>query len=205
MSPAPAAGPARALGAILCGVLTGVALKRLAHTAPARAIALRSLLVAALLAGVALATRAPILRLAGRALSRAVLDAAAGLAFALAVFELPLALLFAILAALPLVSVLLSRLWHGEPIGRARGAALLVGLAGVLCVLCPSLAISPLGLALAAVSVAAYAARDAVTRRLPAGTRTLSVALASALKIAACAPVLPGAAPWCRRPPRTSA
>lgn len=189
-------GVAHALAAIFAGVLGGVALKLMAVTPPGQAIVERSAIAGLMLLALVVATGAPLLRMPVRAWARAALDAVAALTFALAVFELPLALLSALIATLPLVTTLMSRAVLREPVGPTRAAALVVGFAGVLWILQPGLAISPLGLGLALVSVLAYAARDVATRTLPPGTATLSVALVSSVMVAAATLALSGGTDW---------
>ena len=172
---------ALALTAFFCGTLSGVFLKSVAATPPGQAVVLRTLAAFAVLAlAVLLWPRPAGQRRVGRAgLLRAVLDAVAGLSFALAIFSLPLSLLASIHATLPILSVTLSALILSEPLGRRTLAALGLALAGTLLVLKPGLSFSALGIGLAIVSTLAFALRDIVTRRLAPDTDTRKVVLVS--------------------------
>ncbi|MDT0684397.1 DMT family transporter [Roseicyclus sp. F158] len=177
-------GAPLALVALFCGVASSVMLKGIADLAPGHAIAIRSAIAAGLLAlviGVRMARgKSGGLDRAGAA--RAVFDALAGLTFALAIFELPLALLATIHATMPLVSVALAALILREPLPARALVAIAVGFAGVVVILDPGFGASPLGLTLALVSTFAYACRDLVTRRLrPEADMLKSVILSSVL------------------------
>ncbi|RVV99464.1 DMT family transporter [Mesobaculum littorinae] len=182
--PCGSGGTRLALAALFCGVASSVLLKGVGGLAPGHAIALRSGLAIALLAVVigVRAARGRVGRLDRAGAARAALDALAGLTFALAIFELPLALLSAIQAAMPLVSVALAALVLREPLPRRALLAIAMGFAGVIVILNPGLGASPLGLALALISTLAYACRDLVTRRLrPEADMLKSVILSSLL------------------------
>ncbi|WP_073015045.1 DMT family transporter [Roseibium suaedae] len=173
-----------ALSALFCGVASSVFLKSVSALPGGQAIAIRSAFALVLLLAV-IAVRS--LKGSGARLGktgcvRAVLDATAGLAFAYAVFELPLGLLASIHATLPLVSVALAAILLREPLSRRVLLAIVMGAAGVLVILQPGLEASPLGLALALLSLFAYALRDLVTRRMEAGGDLVkSVALSAFL------------------------
>ena len=128
--------------------------------------------------------------------ARAALDAVAGLCFALAVFEMPLGLLASIHATLPVVSTILSAALLGERMRPVAWVASILALCGTLLILKPGFGPSPLGVWLAVCSTLAYASRDIVTRRLPAGTDTLKIVLASLSLIGAASALLPDDIPW---------
>ncbi|WP_010139666.1 DMT family transporter [Oceanicola sp. S124] len=175
-------GPA--LLALFCGVASSACLKGMSLPA-GPAITLRALIALTLLSTLVVWRWR---RGAGGPLSpsgalRAGLDGLAGLTFALAVFELPLGLLAAIHATVPLVSVALAALILREPLGPRVLVALGLGLVGILIISAPGLEASPRGLVLALVSVFAYAARDLVTRRLRPGTDMVKSVTLSTLLI----------------------
>jgi drug/metabolite transporter (DMT)-like permease len=173
-----------ALTALLSGVLASVFLKLAAGLASAEAIALRSLSALALLALILAVRHRQGMRgpLGRQGALRACVDAIAGLTFALAVFRLPLAVLATIHATLPLVTTALSALVLREPMRRTTWAALALGFIGVALILRPGGEVSAAGLALAVISTLAYAARDIVTRSMPAAADPLkSVFLSSTL------------------------
>ncbi|WP_283639033.1 DMT family transporter [Marinovum algicola] len=204
MKPGPtASGQLLALVALFSGVASGVVLKAIGATPPGEAIALRSAMAFAVLALVVLARRRGEARLIGpRGGLRAVLDAVAALCFSLAIFEIPLALLAAIHATLPIVSVILSGVLLKERLRALNWLALALACAGTLLILQPGLAFSPLGIGLALISTLAYALRDIVTRLLPPRTDTIRIALVSLALAGSLAALLPGQAGWVMPPAR---
>jgi drug/metabolite transporter (DMT)-like permease len=184
--------------AIFCGVAAGLSLKMLVVTPASQALVERSVLAALAVLGFILLRRPEQLfkPLTKAVVLRASLDAIAALTFALAVFELPLALLTALHLSLPILTTLLAVPLLGERMGRLQWAALGTGFLGVLIILQPSLAISGLGLVLALVSTLAYGLRDIVTRRLPPTADTARTALLAIALIGCAAALVPSDRPW---------
>jgi len=176
-------GTGMAAAAIFCGVFSGMLLK-LADSMPGtEAMALRATLALLIVGGIVVFGRG---RLQGNlgigGLVRALLDAIAGLCFALAIFELPLSMLAAVHATLPLFSTVLSAIILKEKVRRSGWLGLVIGLVGVAAILQPSAAISPLGIILAFVSTLAYAFRDLATRTMSPGQDPMkSICLSLAL------------------------
>lgn len=189
----PDPGQSLALVALFCGVAAGVALKAIGPMPAGEAIALRSVLAFALIAGIIALRRRTTARGVGpRGMVRAGLDALAALTFSLAIFEIPLSLLASIHATLPVLSVILSGVVLKERLRAGNWAALALACCGTLMILQPGLAFSPLGITLALVSTLAYALRDVTTRRLPPQTDTFRIALVSLVLVGAVAAALPG-------------
>lgn len=190
-------GQALALIALFCGVASGVALKAIGPMPPGEAIALRSVLAFALIAGLIPLRRNSSTRLIGpRGMARAGLDALAALSFSLAIFEIPLSLLASIHATLPVLSVVLSGVLLKERLRAGNWLALALACCGTLLILQPGLEFSPLGIALALVSTLAYGFRDVATRQLPLGTDTLRIALISLALVGSVAAILPSGGSW---------
>jgi len=190
-------GQALALVALFSGVVAGVVLKMIETVPPGQAITWRSALAFAALALAVLLRKGGSPGLIGpRGLLRAVLDAIAGLTFALAIFLIPLSLLASIHATLPILSVVLSGALLGERLRKATWAALALACLGTLLILKPGLAFSPLGVGLALASTLAYGLRDVVTRVLPPRTDTLKIALASLALVGLAAALIPSGQAW---------
>lgn len=190
-------GQALALIALFSGVASGVALKAIGPMPPGEAIALRSVLAFALIAGLIPLRRNSSTCLIGpRGMARAGLDALAALTFSLAIFEIPLSLLASIHATLPVLSVILSAVLLKERLHAGNWLALALACCGTLLILQPGLEFSLLGIALALVSTLAYGFRDVATRQLPLGTDTLRIALISLALVGSVAAVLPSGGSW---------
>ncbi|MFN6979813.1 MAG: DMT family transporter [Gemmobacter sp.] len=147
-----------------------------------QAIFLRGALATAFLGLAALATgalRQPVARRdIVRVGIRGVAEIGAAWFFILALFNLPLANVTAVLQALPLTVTLAAALFMGEPVGWRRFTAIGVGFCGVILIVRPG----PEGFnlyALAALAaVACVTVRDLVTRRLTPAMPSLLVAAA---------------------------
>lgn len=190
-------GQALALVALFSGVAAGVLLKATETIPPGQAIAWRSALAfAAIALAVVLRKGASPGMIGSRGLLRAMLDAVAGLTFALAIFQIPLSLLASIHATLPILSVVLSGAMLGERLRPVTWVALCLACLGTLLILKPGLAFSPLGIGLALISTLAYALRDVVTRLLPPRTDTLKIALASLALVGIAAALIPSGQAW---------
>jgi drug/metabolite transporter (DMT)-like permease len=93
----------------------------------------------------------------------------------LAIALIPLAVVTAILQAMPLVVTMAAALFLGEPVGWRRWAAILVGFAGVLMIIRPGSADFDPAALLAVGAVLALTARDLATRRVPATIHSLQL------------------------------
>jgi len=121
---------------------------------------------------------------------RAVCEGGATLFFLSALVQLPFANLAAILQTLPLAVTVGAALFLGEQVGWRRWLAILVGLIGVLIIIRPGMNGFHSASILVLVSVAFAAARDLVTRQIPAQLPSLLVSGFSALFIATLGMVL---------------
>jgi drug/metabolite transporter (DMT)-like permease len=115
-----------------------------------------------------------------RVMLRAGLDLLATVGFITALLHMELANLTAIMQAVPLAVAFLSRAVLGERVGTLRAVAIAVGFAGVLLIVRPSPIHFSAFDGLALLIVLAVAARDLVTRTVPAHVPSLIVALANA-------------------------
>lgn len=91
----------------------------------------------------------------------------------MAIVLVPLAVVTAILQAMPLAVTLGAALFLGEPVGWRRWLAIGIGFAGVLLILRPGAASFDPAALLAVVAVLALSARDLATRRVPAQVHSL--------------------------------
>lgn len=115
-------------------------------------------------------------------LTRSVIEGVVAITFIMALGLMPLADITAILLATPLLITALSVIVLGEKVGWRRWSAVAVGFAGMLLVIRPGgSAIPPLALALALAAALGVAARDLMTRRVPADVPTVIVAVTSTL------------------------
>ena len=110
---------------------------------------------------------------------RAVLDAVANTVFILALSRMRLADLLAINLVSPLMLTMLLAFFFGEPVGRRRWAAILIGLLGTLFIVKPSPASFNIWALVAFMSAAASAARDVATRRIDPHVPTLAITFVS--------------------------
>jgi drug/metabolite transporter (DMT)-like permease len=92
-----------------------------------------------------------------------------------AIATLPLAEVFAIEFTIPVWTALLAAVFLGERLTRARGIALALGLAGVLLVLRPGVAIVQVGALAALGSALAYAVAHLLTKRLTTTEAPLAI------------------------------
>ncbi|MFN3281546.1 MAG: DMT family transporter [Tabrizicola sp.] len=114
--------------------------------------------------------------LRGVPLWRTLAEAAAAMLYIMALALAPLSMTSALLQASPLVVVAGAALFLGERVGWRRWASILVGFAGVLVILEPwGAAFDPTGL-LTVACVVVLAARDLLTRVMPARIGTFQVA-----------------------------
>ena len=116
---------------------------------------------------------------------RATLDLIATVLFVTALMHMEIANLTSIMQAVPLAVALLSMVVLKEQIGLRRGAAIVLGFAGVLMIVKPSPASFNIFDLLALLIVFAVAVRDLVTKSIPSRVPTQIVALANALFVTA--------------------
>jgi len=113
--------------------------------------------------------------LRGAVLVRNLAEVASAVMVVLAIALVPLAVVTAILQAMPLVVTLGAALFLREPVGWRRWAAIMVGLVGVLMILRPgSVAFDPAAL-FAVAAVVSLTVRDLATRRVPAQVHSLQL------------------------------
>jgi drug/metabolite transporter (DMT)-like permease len=154
-----------------------------------QAIAIRGVLAVALL--LAFARFAGGLRLPDARRDRGLLalrtlaEVGATLTFLGALVHMPLANISAIMQALPLAITLTAALVFGEAIGWRRLTAIAVGFAGVLLIVRPGTEGFDRWSVLGLLSVCFVVVRDLSTRRMSGGLSTATVALGSAVAVAA--------------------
>ena len=115
---------------------------------------------------------------------RAVAEMGAAFFFITALFQMPLANVSAILQSLPLAVTLAGAVFLGEPVGRARLAAILVGFVGVLLIVRPGAEGFGWPALFALASVACVTLRDLLSRTVPAETPSLLVAAVTSAAVA---------------------
>ena len=113
-----------------------------------------------------------------------------------ALFQLPLANATAINLSSPLMIALLARLILGERVDRARWLAIAAGFVGVLLVIQPRSDGFNVYAWLCLLATLIYAFRDLLTRKIPAGTPSILVTLATAAVVWAMAAVLLAIEGW---------
>lgn len=121
--------------------------------------------------------------------------------FFIALVQMPLASLSAIMQALPLAVTAAAALFLGERVGWRRMLAICTGFLGVLLIIRPGPEGIDLSAIVALVSVAFVVVRDLATRRLPPGVPSTTVALTSAVSVTVVCAILSTAEPWQPVPP----
>lgn len=114
---------------------------------------------------------------------RAMCEGGATLLFLTALVQLPFANLTAILQSLPLAVTVGAAIFLREPVGWRRWLAIVIGLIGVLIIIRPGMDGFQFASILVLLSVVFAAARDLITRQLPAQLPSLLVSGFSALFI----------------------
>ncbi|MFO6465460.1 DMT family transporter [Jannaschia sp. KMU-145] len=132
------------------------------------------------------------------AFGRSAAETAAFLPFLLALQNMPLANITAILAALPLSITAAGALFLGERVGWRRWTAIGVGLVGVLLIVRPGTEGFNAWSAVAMITVLLATARDLLTRRLSRDTPSLNVAAITAAMVTLLGLALSLAEPWGR-------
>jgi drug/metabolite transporter (DMT)-like permease len=108
-------------------------------------------------------------------------EAGATVSFLIALAHLPIAIVSAVLQALPLAVTMGAALVFNEGVGWRRWLAIAVGFAGVLIIVRPGFEGFSVYSLLALASVACCAVRDLATKRIPQAIPTLLVSTATAL------------------------
>jgi drug/metabolite transporter (DMT)-like permease len=127
---------------------------------------------------------------------RAAMDIVGTFAYLIAMFRMPLAEATAINMAAPLLIVILAVVFLRERVAWARWAAVLVGFVGTLLVVRPGGDAFSVWAALAAAATVLTAARDIVTRRIPAGVPSLVVGFVTASTVMAAGCIGAGLEGW---------
>ncbi len=156
-----------------------------------QAIALRGLMITAVLIVVALIWGNFTLRAAkrdwGLVALRTAAEAIGTLFFLTALFKMPIANLSAILQALPLTVTLAAALFLREPVGWRRLTAILIGFVGVILIVQPGTDGFSIYSVLGIAAVIAVTVRDLAARKLTATVPSILVALVAAIGVTALA------------------
>ena len=187
--------------------LNDACVKLVAQSLPLfQVVALRGVVTTALLVALACAfggLRLPIGRADRRRIGwRTLWEVGAMVPFFIALTNMPLANVVAILAALPLTITLAAAVWLREPVGWWRVGAIAVGFAGVVLIVQPGTEGFTSYSLVALVAVAAVTARDMATRRLSPGVSSLSVAAITAGAVAIFGAAMSLSEPWLSPQPR---
>jgi drug/metabolite transporter (DMT)-like permease len=176
-------GLLQVLAAVLAGVGNNFCFKLLAALPISHIVVMRSL-GAMLAIGIVVAAHrdgrmaGPTgLRFSAAAVGRALCEAVATVSLVVAITIMPMALVTGILMTIPIFVTLIGRVAFQEPTPEGAWTAIGAGFIGALLVVQPGLEISPVGMIAAAISAGAFAARDALTRRVPSEWSSLSMTL----------------------------
>lgn len=120
---------------------------------------------------------------------RTIAEVFAAILFILALFNMPIANINAILQVVPLMVTACAAVFLGERVGWRRWAAILVGFLGVMIVIRPGLEGFDAWSLVALGSMLFITVRDLTTRTMPRGIPTLLVALVTAIAVALTGPV----------------
>lgn len=147
-------------------------------------MALRGAFVLPLLLGYALYTGTVSLRIPrrdwGNLSLRTVGEVVSSVLYLLALQQMPLANLSAIIQSLPLLVTLAAAVFFGERLGRWRIMAILVGFVGVLIILRPGTSAFDIWSAVAVGAVLLIALRDLITRRFDASVSSTTISIYAA-------------------------
>jgi drug/metabolite transporter (DMT)-like permease len=120
---------------------------------------------------------------------RTVAEIFAAILFILALFNMPIANINAILQVVPLMVTACAAVFLGETVGWRRWAAIVVGFLGVMIVIRPGLEGFDAWSVVALGSMLFITVRDLTTRTMPRGIPALLVALVTAVAVALTGPV----------------
>jgi drug/metabolite transporter (DMT)-like permease len=173
--------------AMACFVINDSIVKYTSQSMPAtQLIFLRGLMASVIIFAVARATGATV-QLSqmrrGWVAVRAGIDALGSIAYLVSLFHLPIANATAINMASPLFIALLAMLLLGERVDTRRWLAIGAGFAGVLMVIQPSGAGFNAYAWLCLSATVLHALRDLATRRVPPGTASIQITLATAIAV----------------------
>ena len=175
------------IGAMGCFVFNDALVKHVSQSMPsAQLIFVRGLMATALVLMVA--HRLGALRqvravLQPRVALRGAVDACATMTYLLSLFHLPIANATAINLAAPLFMTVFAVLFMGERAGVARWSAVVLGFAGVLCVVQPSGDGFNAWALLCLLGTLFHATRDLMTRRIDPAIPSIIITLATALAV----------------------
>ncbi|WP_185878825.1 DMT family transporter [Variovorax sp. MHTC-1] len=187
------------MGAMGCFVLNDALVKHVSQSMPsAQLIFLRGLIASVLV--LLVAHRLGALRQAGAVLNprvalRGAVDACATMMYLLSLFQLPIGNATAINLAAPLFMTVFAVLFMDERAGMARWSAVVLGFAGVLCVVQPSGEGFSAWALLCLLGTLFHAMRDLMTRRIDPAIPSIIITLATALAVtvlAGCLTLLSG-------------
>lgn len=119
----------------------------------------------------------------GRLALRSVAEIGATMLYLIALMNMALADLQAIIQSLPLLLILAAAIWFGETIGPRRIGAIIVGFIGMIIILRPGTGAFDVWALIAFASVISIAVRDLVTRRFSRGMTSTTIAFYAALVI----------------------
>jgi len=175
------------IGAMACFVLNDALVKHVSQSMPsAQLIFLRGLMASGLV--LLVAHRLGALRQASAVLHprvalRGAVDACATLLYLLSLFRLPIANATAINLAAPLFMTVFAVLFLGERASVARWSAVLLGFAGVLCIVQPTGNGFNAWALLCLLGTLFHATRDLMTRRIDPAIPSIIITLATALAV----------------------
>ena len=127
--------------------------------------------------------RSPRILVMPRVLQRVSGEMLATVCFITALFNMPIGNATAILQALPLALTAAAALFLGEPVGRRRLAAILIGFAGVMVIIRPGMEGFTIYSVLALIAVGACVVRDLTTRILPRDIPGLMITFSTSLAV----------------------
>lgn len=119
-------------------------------------------------------------------LVRVVGEVVATVTFLIALAQLPIAIVSAVLQALPLAVTMGAALIYGETVGWRRWMSIIVGFAGVAIIVRPGFEGFSVYSLVALVCVAFCTGRDLATRRIPERIPTLLISTATVLAVSVC-------------------
>ncbi|MCI2394904.1 DMT family transporter [Aliiroseovarius sediminis] len=168
--------------------LNDASMKALAgHMPLPQVVFLRGVLTCLLLCALGMALRSLTFRLERREwklmLSRSLAEAGATYCLLNALFNMPIANVTAVLQALPLTVALAAWAFVGEPLGRQRLAAILVGFIGVILIVKPGGDGFNAWSIYALIAVGFVTARDILVRKMSSRTPSMTVAFVTAVAV----------------------
>lgn len=175
------------IGAMTCFVLNDALVKHVSQSLPsAQLIFLRGVMASLLVLLVAarLGALGQLGALANKRVAlRGAVDACATMMYLLSLFRLPIANATAINLAAPLFMTVFAVLFLGERAGAARWLAVVLGFAGVLCIVQPSGDGFNAWALLCLAGTLFHATRDLMTRRIDPAIPSIIITLATALSV----------------------